>query len=350
MKALLHTEPFQFTYTDVPDPEVGPEDVLIRVQACGICGSDVHGYTGQTGRRMPPIIMGHEAAGVVEKVGSEVAAVRPGERVCFDSTVYCNECEACRQGRYNRCRKRQVLGVSVPGMKRHGAMAEYVVLPAWTVLKMPEALSFVEAALLEPVSIGVHAVNQGEVGPGHTVVIIGAGTIGLFILQAARLKGAEKIIVSDVNASRLTLAAELGASATVNPQQKDLAQFVLEQTEGQGAHISFEAVGFPATLRQALAVTRTGGCVVLVGNLTKHVEIDVQEVISKELTLRGSYASSGEYRECVDLVASGKVAVMPLVSEVLPLSSGGKAFDRLYAGREDLIKIVLNPQHLAEHD
>ena len=190
MKALLYTEPFHFDYTDVPAPEVEPDDVLVRVQAVGICGSDVQGYTGKTGRRLPPLIMGHEAAGIVETTGAHVAGIAPGDRVCFDSTVYCNQCEACRQRRYNRCVSRQVLGVSVPGMKHHGAMAELVRLPCWAVVAMPQELSFTEAALLEPVSIGLHAVSRGEIAPGETVVIIGAGTIGLFVLQAARHQGA----------------------------------------------------------------------------------------------------------------------------------------------------------------
>ncbi len=343
MKALVYTEPFRFSYTDFPDPEPGPRDVIVRVQACGICGSDVHGYTGSTGRRLPPLIMGHEAAGIVESVGQEVSTVEPGERVCFDSTVYCNQCPACWNGNHNRCEHRQVLGVSIPGMKRHGAFAERVVLPFWTVIPMPEDLSFVQAALLEPVSIGLHAAGQGEVTPGDTVLVIGAGPIGLFTLQAARLRGAGRVIVSDPSEHRLELARQVGADETVNPKQVDLERFVHDQTGGRGVDVSFEVVGFAETLRQAVAATRIGGRVVLVGNLTRTVEVNIQEVISRELTLRGSYASSGEYRDAIDLVASGRIDVRPLVSAVLPLSRGQECFDRLHAGSDDLVKIVLQP-------
>ena len=344
MKALLYTEPYHFEYTDVPEPKVAPDDVLVRVQAVGICGSDVQGYTGKTGRRLPPLIMGHEAAGIVETAGARVEGIAPGDRVCFDSTIYCNQCDACRQGRVNRCARRQVLGVSVPGMKRHGAMAELVRLPWWAVVAMPAGLSFTEAALLEPVSIGLHAVSRGRVAPGETVVIVGAGTIGLFVLQAARQQDAGKIIIADLNLHRLRLARALGADVAVQSDVEDLAGVVEAETQGRGADVSFEVVGLAATLHQAVAATRMGGRVVLVGNLTKTVEIDVQEVVSRELTLRGTYASSGEYRRAADLVTADRIDVMPLVSATLPLSQGQQAFDRLYRGGEaELIKIILEP-------
>ena len=343
MKALLHTEPYRFDYTDVPEPDVGAEDVLVRVAACGICGSDVHGYTGETGRRLPPIIMGHEAAGVVERAGADVGGIRTGTRVCFDSTVYCNRCGPCRRGEPNRCVRRQVLGVSTPDVKRHGAFAEFVVLPHWTLVPMPEGLSFTQAALLEPVSIGLHAASRADVREGDTALVLGAGPIGLFAMQAARLKGAETLIVSDLDPARLALARELGADVVVNPNEADLLEAVREATDGRGADVAIEAVGIGVTVRQAIAATRAGGTVALVGNLEKRTEIPLQEVISKELTLRGSYASSGEYRDAVDLVASGQIDVLRLVSESAPLAEGQRAFDRLREGEEALMKIVLEP-------
>ena len=343
MKALLHTEPYRLDYADVAEPDVGAEDVLVRVAACGVCGSDVHGYTGETGRRLPPIIMGHEAAGVVERVGEDVRDVQPGTRVCFDSTVYCNRCEACRRGEVNRCVRRQVLGVSTPDVKRHGAFAEFVVLPHWTLIPMPEALSFTQAALLEPVSIGLHAASRADVREGDAVLVLGAGPIGLFAMQAARLKGAEKLIVSDLDETRLDLARDLGADVAVSPKEVDLPEAVREATDGRGADVSIEAVGIGATVRQAIAATRAGGTVALVGNLEQRTEIPLQETISKELTLRGSYASSGEYRDAVELVASGKIDVLRLVSETASLADGQRAFDRLREGERGLMKIVLEP-------
>ena len=343
MKALIYTKPYSFEYSDFPDPVAGDDDVLIRVKACGICGSDVHGFTGKTGRRIPPLIMGHEAAGIVEGLGKNVSGFEKGDRVCFDSTVYCNKCEACRTGLFNRCDKRQVLGVSVPAFKRHGAFAEYVAVPSWIVSNIPDELSFVHAALLEPASIGTHAANRAPISNDDTVVVIGAGTIGLFILQAARLRGAAKVIAVDINEFRLDLAKKLGADKLINPLKSDLSEAILQETEGKGANVTLEAVGYAKTFADAVSITRMGGHVVAVGNLEKKAEFDLQQLVAKEHTFTGSYASSGEFRDCIELVASGKINVEPLISDILPLEEGPDAFDRLLKADENLLKIVLEP-------
>jgi len=343
LKALIYTASYSFEYSDFPDPAVGDDDVLVRVKACGICGSDVHGATGKTGRRLPPLIMGHEAAGVVEQIGGNVKGFEQGDRVCFDSTVYCNQCPPCREGRFNRCQARQVLGVSPGDFKRHGAFAEYVAVPWWIVSKIPENMSFVRAALLEPVSIGVHAVSRAPITPDDTVAVIGAGTIGLFIIQAARLRGPAKVIACDINEFRLGVASKLGANAAVNPSQTDLKEAILAETEGRGADVTLEAVGYARTFADAVSITKTGGYVVAVGNLEPRAEFNPQELVARELTFTGSYASSGEFRGCIDLVASGKIDVDPLISDVLPLSKGAGAFDRLLKAEENLLKIVLEP-------
>jgi L-iditol 2-dehydrogenase len=343
LKALVYTKPYCFEYCDFPEPAAGDDDVLIRVKACGICGSDVQGSTGKTGRRIPPLIMGHEAAGIVEETGNNVKAFEKGDRVCFDSTVYCNSCEQCLAGLYNRCESRQVLGVSTPDFKRHGAFAEYVAVPWWIVSKIPERLSFTHAALLEPVSIGVHAANRASLEAADTVVVIGAGTIGLFILQAVRLKGAGKVLVSDINEFRLEAASKLGADKVVNPIKSDLRETVFKETNNKGANVTLEAVGYASTFQDAVSVTKMGGHLVAVGNLEKMAEFDLQKFIASELTFTGSYASSGEFRDCIELVASGKINVEPLISDVLPLEDGARAFERLLKAEENLLKIVLEP-------
>jgi L-iditol 2-dehydrogenase len=343
MKALVYREPYCFEYSDFPDPSVGDDDVLIRVKACGICGSDVHGCTGKTGRRLPPLIMGHEAAGIIEDVGKNVNGFEKGDRVCFDSTVYCNTCDACRQGRFNRCVKRQVLGVSVPEFKRHGAFAEYVAVPSWIVSKIPDRLSFVHASLLEPASIGTHAANRAPISNNDTVLVIGAGTIGLFILQACTLRGAARVLAADINEFRLGVAKELGADGLINPQKSDLKEVVLKETQDRGVDVALEAVGYAKTFADAVSVTSTGGHIVAVGNLEKKAEFDLQQLVAREHTFAGSYASSGEFRDCIDLVASGQINVEPLISDVLPLEDGPRAFERLLKAEEDLLKIVLEP-------
>jgi L-iditol 2-dehydrogenase len=235
------------------------------------------------------------------------------------------------------------LGVSIPSFKRHGAFAEFVAVPWWIVSKIPDNLSFIHAALLEPVSIAVHAVNRGYLSSGDSVVIIGAGTIGLFILQAVRLKGAKKVIVSDVNEYRLNMAKSLGADKIVNPNKTHLKEIVLGQTENKGVDVTFEVVGLASTFQVAVSVTKIGGRVIAIGNLQKMAEFDLQELVSRELTFTGSYASAGEFRDCIDLVASGKINVQPLISDILPLSQGQSAFERLLKAEENLLKIVLEP-------
>jgi L-iditol 2-dehydrogenase len=343
MKALLYTKPYTLQYTDAPDPTIGDDDVLIRVKACGICGSDVQGYTGKTGRRLPPLIMGHEAAGIVAQTGKNVTTFAEGNRVCFDSTVYCNQCPACRAGLLNRCAKRQVLGVSVPEFKRHGALAEFVAVPHWIVANLPDDMSFVQAALLEPASIGIHAANRAPITNDDTVLVLGAGTIGLFILQAAKLRGASRTIACDINDFRLDLARQVGADECIHPHRAAIINAVRELTDGRGADVTFEAVGFTETFHKAVSATKTGGTLVAVGNLTQQMEFNLQELVSRELTFTGSYASAGEFRHCIDLIASGRINVEPLVSEVRPLADGPVAFERLLKAKEDLLKIVLEP-------
>ena len=343
MKALLYTKPYSFEYSDFPDPAVGDDEVLINVKACGICGSDVHGFTGKTGRRIPPLIMGHEAAGIVEETGENVRGFEKGDRVCFDSTVYCNKCRSCRKGFYNRCESRQVLGVSTPEFKRHGAFAEYVAVPWWIVSKIPDTMSFTQAALLEPVSISTHAGNRAPISTNDTVVVIGAGTIGLFILQAARLRGAARVFVADINEFRLDLARKLGADKVINSLKSDLREMVFKETEKKGADVTFEAVGYAQTFLDGVSIIKTGGHLVAVGNLEKAAEFNLQELVARELTFTGSYASSGEFRDCIDLVATGKINVEPLISDVLPLKDGPSAFERLLKAEENLLKIVLEP-------
>ena len=344
MKALVHTAPYRLEISDFPVPTLAPTDVLVRVKAVGICGSDVQGYTGTTGRRLPPIILGHEAAGIVEDAGADAPALPRGMRVAFDSTIFCNACEACDRGQYNYCPSREVLGVSIPGMKRHGAMAEFVRLPWWTLVPMPDHLSFTDAALLEPIAISLHAAARGAIAPGETVCIIGAGTIGLFLLQAALLRGAGRIMVFDVNEHRLRVARALGADIAVSPLDTDPSDVVHATTEGRGADVSFEVVGIAATLHQAIAATRIGGRVVLVGNLTRSIDLNIPDIVSRELTLRGTYCNAGEYRKAIGLVADGKIETTSIVSATLSLEQGPEAFDRLHGGQEpELIKIILHP-------
>ena len=215
MKALLLSEYKQLAVTDFDDPEVAPNDVLIQIRACGICGSDIHGYDGSSGRRIPPLVMGHEAAGVVSAVGSEVSQFAIGDHVTFDSTVSCGHCYFCHRGDINLCDNRRVLGVSCDEYRRHGAFAEYVAVPQRICYHLPESLSFEHAAMIEAVSVAVHAANRTPVTLGDTAVVVGSGMIGLLVIQAIRLAGCSTVIAIDLDENRLEKAMLLGADARI---------------------------------------------------------------------------------------------------------------------------------------
>jgi len=343
MKALVLEEYKRFEFKDWPEPEIGPEDVLVEVKACGICGSDVHGMDGSTGRRRPPIIMGHEAAGVIAAVGLGVSAWKPGDRVTFDSTVYCGRCDYCRAGRINLCRERRVLGVSCEEYRQHGAFAEFVAVPQRILYRLPDGLAFEHAALVEPLSIAVHAVRRTPLTLNDTAVVVGAGVIGLMLVQALRVAGCGQVLAVDVAPDRLALAAKLGATATVNAPSANAGKEILDRTLGRGADVAFEAVGVGTTVDLAVRCVCKGGAVTLVGNVMPKVDLPLQLVVTRELTLHGSCASCGEYPACLDLLARGAVQVAPLISAVAPLAEGAAWFDRLYRKEPGLLKVVLTP-------
>jgi threonine dehydrogenase-like Zn-dependent dehydrogenase len=343
MKALVLKQARRFAYEDAPVPDYGPEDALVAVKACGICGSDVQGLDGSTGRRRPPIIMGHEASGVIAAVGPGVSGWRPGDRVTFDSTIYCGRCDYCRAGRINLCRERRVLGVSCEEYRQHGAFAEFVAVPQRILYRLPDGLAFEHAALVEPLSIAVHAVRRTPLTLNDTAVVVGAGMIGLMLVQTLHAAGGGQIIAVDVAPDRLALAAKLGATATVNATSASAEKEILDLTHGRGADAAFEAVGLGATVDLAVRCVRKGGAVTLVGNVTPKVDLPLQLVVTRELTLHGSCASCGEYPACLDLLARGAVQVAPLISAVAPLAEGAAWFDRLYRKEPGLLKVVLTP-------
>ena len=342
MKALLLSAYKQLDLVEVPAPRPAADELLIRIRACGICGSDVHGYDGSTGRRIPPIVMGHEAAGVVEAVGGEVSEFHAGERVTFDSTVYCGKCFYCLRGQINLCDKREVIGVSTPAFRRMGAFAEYVTVPARIAYALPENMSYSHAALIEAVSVAVHAVSLTPIALEDTVVV-GAGMIGLLALQAARLAGAGRVFAVDVDETRLELARSLGATETYNSRNADVVPQIMEQTMGRGADAALECVGSAIPVKLALDSVRKGGAVTLVGNVAPSIEFGLQSAVTRQIRLQGSCASAGEYPACISMIARGAIRVDPLVSAVAPLEDGASWFHRLYEREPGLLKVVLEP-------
>jgi L-iditol 2-dehydrogenase len=342
MKALVLKEYKKFSFEDVPTPSCGPDEVLVAVKACGICGSDVHGMDGSTGRRRPPIIMGHEAAGVIAEIGSNVKKWAPGRRVTFDSTVYCGACEYCKQSQVNLCNQRRVLGVSCEDYSQNGAFAEYVAIPQRALYPIADSLSFEHAALAEPFSIALHAAHRGGATASDTVAVIGCGMIGLALIQILRATDCQHIIAIDVAPEKLQQAKQLGAWRTIESSADGL-EAIMAATLGDGADVAYEAVGIGPTTDLAVRCVRKGGRVVLVGNVAPKIELPLQWVVTRELSLFGSCASAGEYPVCLDMLAKGSVRAGPLISAVAPLASGAAWFERLYAREPGLLKVVLTP-------
>lgn len=345
MKSLLLTKERKLEMVDVPRPSPGPDEVLIRVAACGICGSDVHGYDGSSGRRIPPLIMGHEASGIISELGSAITGFKVGERVTFDSTIYCGECIFCRAGQINLCEIRQVIGVSCADFHRQGAFAEFVVVPGQIVYRLPDNMPFSQAAMIEAVSVALHAVRVSGLSKNQSALVIGAGMIGLLTLQAIWSTGCDKVAISDVDATRLRIAERLGAHV-ISAGDPDHSRQIAEMFDGLGPDIVFEAVGRNETISSALHAVRKGGTVTLIGNVSPEVSFPLQRVVTRELRVLGSAASSGEYPQAIELVASGRIQVEPLISAIAPLEEGPAWFERLYAREPNLMKVVLSADTL----
>jgi L-iditol 2-dehydrogenase len=343
MKALVLEEYNKLVYKDFPDPVIAENEVLVKVEAAGICGSDVHGMDGSSGRRIPPLVMGHEASGVVTSLGKEVLGWSVGDRVTFDSTIYQLDDWYTRKGLYNLSDNRMVLGVSPGSWKKHGAFAEFVNIPQHILYRIPDGVTFTQAAMVEPVAVAAHAVELTPLSWNDSAVVVGSGMVGLFVIQVLRARGCGKIIAVDLEEHKLRLAKELGADHTLNPNRNDISREVLSLTENRGADIAFEVVGSSEGVKTAIGSVRKGGAVTLVGNLSPTAEIPLQTIVTQQIRLQGSCAICGEYPAVLGMIARKKVNVDAILSAEAPLSEGASWFKRLYDKEPGLIKVVLKP-------
>ncbi len=310
MKALVLEEYNKFVYKDVPDPEIRPHEVLVKVMACGICGSDIHGADGSTGRRIPPLIMGHEASGVIIRTGAEVRKHFQGERVTFDSTVYPLDDWYTLEGHYNLSDNREVLGVSPGTYKRDGAFAEYIAIPEHILYKIPGKVTFEQAAMTEAVAVALHSINISGFRTGDRCVVVGTGMIGIFIVKLLRISGASRIIAIDISSRRLEEARKAGAEHTFLPGEEDLGRKIEALTGGRGADISFEAVGKGESVDLALALLRKGGTAVLVGNLSLKVGFPLQKVVTRELKVSAAVPLEVNTKQFSICLKAGKYLLM----------------------------------------
>jgi len=343
MKALVLENYNELVYKDVADPVPAKNEVLVKVKACGICGSDVHGIDGSTGRRIPPIIMGHEASGVITVLGSEVSGWDVGDRVTFDSTIYPLNDWYTLNGHYNLSENRQVLGVSPGTYKKHGAFAEYVTVPEHILYKLPDNVSFEQAAMVEPAAVALHAINQSGIQLGESAAVVGAGMIGLFLVQLLALSNPSPLFTVDIEDSKLEMAKKFGAEVILNSNKDDLTTEVLARTNNRGVDHVFEAVGIGQTVNNAIEIVRKGGKVVLVGNLSPTINFPLQSVVTREIKVLGSCAIRGEYETVLQLIAAGKIQVDEMISAIAPLSEGADWFTKLYNKEPGLKKVILVP-------
>ncbi|MEI6138501.1 MAG: galactitol-1-phosphate 5-dehydrogenase [Mariniphaga sp.] len=343
MKALVLKEYKNFEIQEVPVPKIQPDEVLIKVMAVGICGSDVHGMDGSTGRRIPPIIMGHEASGIIEAVGPEVSGWQMGDRVTFDSTIYRLDDWYSRKGLYNLSDNRMVLGVSCPDFKKDGAFAEYVAVPQHILYKIPENVSFEHAAMVEPIAVALHAVNLTPISVNDTAIVGGTGMIALFVIQLLKLAGCGQIITFDLDQERLNLALKLGATHAFKVGDTYIPDEVKKLTNGRGADIGFEVVGIAPVLKTVIESVRKGAQITLVGNVSAEVNFPLQQVVTRQLKLQGSCAICGEYEPALDLISRGMIEIDPLTSAIAPLTDGAEWFNRLYNHEKGLMKVLLKP-------
>ncbi len=343
MKALVLEAYNKFNFQEVEIPEIKTNEVLVKVKACGICGSDVHGMDGSTGRRIPPLIMGHEASGIIEKVGGNVKNWNKGDRVTFDSTVYPLNDWFTLKGLYNLSDNRKVLGVSPEEYKLQGAMAEYVVIPEHILYKIPDNVSFEQAAMVEPVAVAAHALSLADIKVGDSAVVVGTGMIGIFIVELLKIAGVSPVIAVDIDDKKLESAFDSGADFVINIKSEDAVSQIFELTGRRGADLAFEVVGIEPTVNFAIQSLRKGGQVTLVGNLSKEVNFPLQKVVTQQLKVQGSCAINGEYEKVLNLFSSGKIKPEKMVSAVVPLSEGAHWFNRLYNKESGLNKVILVP-------
>jgi L-iditol 2-dehydrogenase len=338
MKALVYEGPWQMPLRQLDPPQPDPGEAIVSVQAVGICGSDVHGFMGTTGRRKPPIVMGHEFCGVISAAGPQVTTFKVGDRVIGQPLLPCGHCDNCLAGLWNICFNRSGLGIDLDG-----AFADVVRVPQQLLYALPDDMSWEQGAMVEPLAIAMHAVNLTPLKLLDCLVIIGSGTIGLLTLLAARLKGAGQIIVTDMNPHRLDMARQLGADVAVNIREHDPVAVVREHSRSLGADAVIEAVGATASVKQSLAVVRTGGHVTWIGNSQPEVELNMQQVVTRELTIQGAYGFNQEFTRSIEAIRSGVIDIGPLIEQISPLADGPQIFNDLAGGKLDAVKVILKP-------
>ncbi len=348
MKAAVLENKGVLTYKEVPTPEPGPGHVRLQVKAISICGSDIKRYVD--GHRMYPLILGHENSGVIDRIGEGISESYLGKHAAIIPLVPCFECEECRRGYYSACHN-----YSFIGSRQSGGFAEFVDLPQKNVLILPDDLPFESAALIEPSTVARHMLALGDFQRGQTAIVLGAGSIGLMIVQWLRILGAKQIIVTDILEENLQIASKVGAHTTLNPVKVDVLKEV-KKLLGDGADLTLEATGVPQVLEQTLPITRPRGKIVLAGNqpLDKSLPLTfIETLMRREISLIGCFMSYSapfpghEWTETVAALLDGSLNMDALISHRFPLAKAPELFEKIGAHQLAHQKIILNPEEAA---
>lgn len=328
---------------EIPVPEIGKKEVLVSLEYVGICGSDVHYFhNGCCGSYKVDLsedyMLGHECAGTIVKVGEEVERLKVGDRVALEPGITCGECEQCKSGHYNLCP--DVVFLATPPVQ--GCNEEYIAFPENMCFKLPDNVSTKEGALIEPLSVGFYASEQGGVKTGDTVVILGSGCIGLVTLLACKAHGAGKIIVADLVEARLQKAIELGAAEVINSGKEDALKKIEELTNGRGADVVFETAGSPVTIAQTPFIVRRGGTITLVGISAKEeITYNFAQIMDKEATIKSVFRYRNIYPKAIVAVSSGAINVKGIVTHEFDLEHIQDAYDEAVNNKTDLVKAVI---------
>ena len=338
MKAQIYEGPYQFSLKDIPKPQAGAGQVLVRVRAVGACGSDVHGFAGKTGRRYPGMVMGHEIAGEVAELGTGVSGLKTGQHVVVQPIIFCGKCEMCKAGKTSVCLNKKMVGVN---MDTTGGLTEYIAIPADRAMPIAEKVPFALGALVEPLAVGAGAVSCSSIKEGDIVAIVGSGMIGLAILVMALKRKPSKVFIVDQAPKKLDLAEKLGATA-VNLKKTDPVKFILDATAGRGVDVAIEAVGITPTVQTAQAVTKTGGEIVWVGNSQRMIEVDMQDLVVKAKRITGIYCyTDKDFRQAITYVEENSKQAEVFAEEIVDFSETQKLFTALGKGEKELLRGVV---------
>lgn len=334
---LVAPEKIFFKKTRIP--LLGEKEVLIKVKVCGVCGSDVHAYKGKHPFVHSPIVLGHEFSGVIYQIGTRANSFSPGDRVIVEPNIVCGKCYNCLHGRYNICTNLKVVGC----VGYDGAFAEYVAVPEKKVLRLPGNISFEKAALVEPVAVAVHAVRKAKQKINDVVVVLGAGTIGLLVMQVAKLAGAGEVIVTDVLDYRLKKAGELGADRLVNPASQDLIKIIQEKYGRNEVDLIYDCVGIEETISQAIQIARKGIRIMVIGVPEERIEVDLSLIQDRELEIVGSLMYVREdFKAAIDFIQKEKLKVKPLVTHHFKLKDVDKAFHLITEEKKEVLKVLID--------